>query len=95
MFKRIERWLRRIFSAELNRVENNLQNSFAYEVKRVETSFAAERDAYLAEIRSTLSSDLAHFRADLVAERLLVHAPQHWAVDAETKQQDHLLRKKK
>jgi hypothetical protein len=95
MFKRIETWLRRMFSDELNRAENNLKDSFAYEVKRVSIALDCERGFYLAEIRSTLAADLLQFRADLVAERLLVHVPQHWKADEETRKQDHLLRKKK
>jgi len=98
MLKKLEAWLRRIFSDEVSKVETaikKVEDSFTSELERIETSFAAEREKYLAEIRDTIEADLKQFRADLVAENLLRAAPLHWKADAETLQQDHALRRAK
>ena len=92
MIKRIENWLRRIFADEVGKVEKRLQDSFTAELRRMETSYALEREEYLAEIRNALTADLKQFRADLVAERLLAAEPQHWKADAEAIKADHHLR---
>lgn len=88
MLKKIEQWLLLIFAGEVAKVENNLKNYFNYELQRIETSFTLEREKYLA----ALASDLKQFRADLVAEKLLIAAPQHWRADADVVKADEALR---
>jgi hypothetical protein len=94
MIKRIENWLRRIFADEVGKVETALKGSFARELQRVETSLAWEgqcRVADMVEIRDRITADLKQFRADLVAERLLVAAPQHWKADTDVVKADNQL----
>lgn len=92
MLKKIEKWLRRIFSDEANQVEKTLRAYFICELKRIDVSFAVEREKYIAQIRDTLTTDLKQFRADLVAEKVLAAVPQHWKADEETLKSDLDLR---
>jgi hypothetical protein len=92
MIQRIEQWLRRIFADEMYKVDRDLKDVFTSELQRIETSFAQERGSYLAEIRGTLTTDLKQFRADLVAEKSLIAAPQHWTADADDVKAEHDLR---
>ena len=88
MIKRIENWLRRIFTDELSKCQaeiKRLEGSFTSDIARqitlitrIEQSFSEERKKYLAEIHETLVADMKDFRADLVTEKLLIAAPHHW-----------------
>ena len=88
MIKRIENWLRLIFADEAGKVEA----TFKEELQRIETSFAEDRERFLAEIRDSITADLKQFRADCVAEKLLIAVPQSWQADEETRKADHHLR---
>jgi hypothetical protein len=95
MIKRIEQWLRRVIVVplECSLHIDTLTNSERH--KHLLDHIDEERQKYIAEMRGILTADLKQFRADLVAERLLVAEPQHWKADAdEVKQQRELIHPK-
>jgi hypothetical protein len=94
MIKRLEAWLQRIIRDEVNVARNDFAQ-VSHTIKALDSALATEREKFLAAMRNTIADDLKQFRADLVAERLLVAEPSHWKASAADLQEADQLRKKR
>lgn len=91
MIKRLENWLRRIFSEELKRTETLFEEDRERFMVGICDALAGAITQLNTDLRETITADLKQFRADCVAERLLVAAPQHWKVNDEVHKADKAL----